>query len=188
MFSPIANRIRRRFAVCDDDDFRQANVEVSIVCISAFLPLWAGAGFFSMTTRAGATAEFAWHFFISGELLLIACAIIGPLIYIITRKYGKFTAPLSLRFPYSTGFSILIVLIWFIAGGIFVSKRASDLYHAQILDDGAMLGLSIVITVAALAILYLATLFRNSIDRLDPGKLMHDEQERFVKDYGNAQH
>lgn len=182
----MLERVKERFAVCEDDDYRQARTEVVLICISAFLPLWAGLGLFTMTKRKGAAAEFGHHFMASGEMLLIACAIIGPLIYFITRKYGRLADPLTLRFPFSTTFSVMIVLIWFVAGGIFVSKKISDAYQADVFDNDAMWYLSLVVTVAAVLILYFATLFRNSIDRVDPGKLMHDEQEKFVRDFDDA--
>ena len=186
MIASFCARCFRRFTACAREDYYQAAIEVAVICMSAFVPLWAGLGLFSMAKRPGSAAKYAFSLMTSGEMLLIACAIIGPLIYVITRKYGKFADPLTLRFPYGTGFSLMIVVIWFIAGGVFVSKKASDLYGAELFDDDAMWNLSAGITIAAVAILYIATVFRNCMDRIDPGPLMHDEQEKFVKDFSGA--
>ncbi|MGO8866363.1 MAG: hypothetical protein ACLQME_07680 [Alphaproteobacteria bacterium] len=187
-FLPFCTRCFRRLKACAAEDFLQAAVEVGVICFSAFLPLIAGLVIFPLTNVPHATARYEYSFLTSGDMLLICCAIIGPLIYVVTRKYGKFIDPLTIRFPYSTGFSLIIVVIWFIAGGVFVAKKSFDLYVAgpNFFDDNAMWWLSVIITVIAIGHLYMATVFRNCLDRIDPGDLMHDDQEEFVKDFGNG--
>jgi hypothetical protein len=124
----------------------------------------------------------------SGEMLLISCAIIGPLLYVISKRYGNLEDPLTLRFPYSLAFSLVIITIWFISGGVFTAKKLGSIYVdlADILDNGAMWNLSAAITLAAILTLYCATVFRNYMDRIDPGSLMHAEQEEFVRDFTNG--
>jgi len=178
----------KRFTDCGSQDYTQAAVEVLIVCISAFLPLWAGMLVFSITDMTGSVAKYGNSFMMSGEMFSIACAIIGPLIYVVTKKYGHLADPLTLRFPYSTSFSIFIVLIWFTSGCVFVLIKATELFHVEIVDADALWSLSLTVTLAAVAILYFATVFRNFIDRIDAGRLMHDDQERFVKEFGDAGH
>jgi hypothetical protein len=173
-----------RIGECSTEDFRQAAFEVLIICFSAFIPLWAGLGVFSLIRRPGAVSTYAMSFMTSGEMLLIACAIIGPLVYILTRKYGNLRDPLTLRFPYSMGFSIIILIIWFAAGGVFVVNKLGELYNvANIFDETAMWNLSTWISIASVAILFIATVLRNYMDRMDPGALMHENQEEFVRDF-----
>jgi hypothetical protein len=186
-FFHLLARPFRRFADCGQEDYAQAAIEVFIICVSAFLPLWAGIGFFAMTQLKGSVQTYSNSFMTSGEMFLIACGLIGPLIYIITRKYGRFNDPLTLRFPDSTGFSVFIVLIWFISGCVFVSNKAGEVFKTDVFDDAAIWDLSLAITVVAIAVLYFATAFRNSMDRVDAGRIMHDDQESFVRDFGNAE-
>jgi hypothetical protein len=176
-----------RIGECSTEDFRQAGLEVLVVCLSAFIPLWAGMGIFSLTRTPGAVSTYALSVMTSGEMLLIACAIIGPLIYILTRKYGNLRDPLTLRFPYSTGLSIIILVIWFASGGVFVVNKLGGLYSSpNIFDETAMWDLSEGISIAAVAILFLATVLRNYMDRMDAGALMHADQEEFVRDFTNG--
>ena len=183
--SSICARCFRRIAQCNLEDVKLAAIEVAVICISAFVPLWAGMFFFSLTDQAGSAVSYGNSFMISGEMLLISCAMIGPLIYIVTRKYGKFIDPLTIRFPYSTGFSVVIVMIWFISGGIFISKKATDLRGIHLFADNAMWDLSFVVTAGAVVILLLATIFRNCMDRADPSGMMRADEEQFLRDFEN---
>lgn len=177
-----------RIGACAAEDFGRAFVEVFVICASAFLPLWAGLGFFLLTKIEHAAKIYGRTFMESGDILLISCAIIGPLIYILTRRYGNLPAPLTLRFPYSIGFSLIILLIWFIAGGVFVIEKGGAFYPAvaSIFDDNAMIDLSAVIGISTISILYFATVLRNYMERVDPASLMHDDQERFLRDFRNG--
>ena len=79
----IRKFLNNRFArirVCSRDDFWQASVEVSIICVSAFLPIWLGLFVLSITTLLGSTAAFLTSFMTSGDALLIACGIISRMI------------------------------------------------------------------------------------------------------------
>jgi len=81
---------------------------------------------------------------------------------------------------------MVVVIIWFIAGGIFIIKKGNDYYDIDLFENDAMMDLSIYATVFSMFILFLATVFRNSMERIDPGRLMHDDQERFVRDYSSG--
>jgi hypothetical protein len=131
----------QRFDACSATDFGEAAIEVGVICLSAFIPLWAGLGIFALMTTPGAVGQYGMSFMTSGEMLLISCAVIGPMLYLLTKKYGNLSDNLTLRFPYSTGFSVLIVLIWFIAGGVFVVKKVL-IGGPIIFDDNAMWYLS----------------------------------------------
>jgi hypothetical protein len=184
LFSNRFTRIR----ACSAEDFSQACIEVMIICISAFLPIWLGLFVLSITTLLGSMGAFLTSFMTSGDALLIACGIIGPLIYVLTKKYGRLEDPLTLRFPYSPGLSLLILVIWVIAGVVFVLKKMSDLQllSPTVIDKGAIWNLSLFITFGSVTVLYFATVFRNNMDHSDPAVLMHNEQEEFVKDYENG--
>lgn len=178
-------RLFGRLSTCSPADFRDAAIEVAVICLSAFIPLWAGLGVFALMTIPGAVARYGVSFMTSGEMLLISCAIIGPTLYVITKRYGNFIDPLTLRFPYSTGFSVIIVMVWFISGGIFVFKKVM-VGTSNVIDAGAMWYLSLGISLISVFILYFATVFRNSMMRADAGALMHEQQEKFVRDFGNG--
>jgi len=180
-------RCFRRLKACSVDDSREAAIEVFLICASAYLPLWGGSFFLSLTDLpSGSVGKYATSFVASGEVLLIACAIIGPLIYIIGRKYGKFFGPLTVQFPYNIPFTIFIVVIWLFAGGVAFGTKAGELYEKKIFADAALSILSVSMTLTAIAVLYFATVLSNCIEKLDPGQLMHDEQERFVKEFGRG--
>lgn len=180
-------RFRRLFS-CSAADFTQAGIEVGIVCFSAFLPIWLGVIVLSVTTIVGSVWDYTASVLTSGEVLLIACGIIGPLIYVITRKYGRLEEPLTLRFPYSAGLSILILLIWLVASVVFVLQKMAGLgvLSANVIDGTAILILSLIVTVGSVVVLYFATVFRNSMDRGDAAGMMHNEQEAFVREFTNG--
>jgi hypothetical protein len=175
----------KRLYDCSREDFAQAGIEVSIVCLSAFLPIWLSLLVWSLTNLQEA---FILSFMTAGDILLISCAIIGPLIYVLTKKHGQVEDPLTLRFPYSPGLSVLILIIWVIAGVVFVLQKTSDLHliSANILNRHAIWDLSIAIAIGSIAVLYFATVFRNNMGHSEPAAIMHDEQEEFVKEYGDG--
>ena len=124
-------------------------------------------------------------FIFSADVLLISCAIIGPLIYVLTRKYGQLAEPLTLRFPYSPGLSALILIVWVIAGVVFVLQKMSDLHllAAAIVNKEAIWHLSLAIALGSITVLYFATVFRNNMEHSDAAVLMHDQQEAFVREF-----
>src|SRR5437879_5520328 len=80
----------RDFAKCSFSDFREAWAELCITTIFTTMPLWimplVGPIIFKTDTSFFGHVEKSID---EGELFIYSAALLGPLIFIITRKYGE---------------------------------------------------------------------------------------------------
>ena len=93
---------------CRRQDYTEATKEVIGTVLLAILPIWLGAAFMVLIPRAS-VGHYVGDFLSSGEALLISAALIGPSIYVITKRYGDL--PRSLTFHFPQGW--FLVLLWF---------------------------------------------------------------------------
>src|SRR2546423_458868 len=93
---------------CRRKDYVEAAKEVFATVVLAALPVWLGAILMMLIPKAS-VGHYVGDFLSSGEALLISAALIGPSIYIITKKYGSLPKSLTIHFPQGW----FLVLLWF---------------------------------------------------------------------------
>ena len=150
---------------CRRQDYTEAAKEVFATVLLAALPVWLGAVILMLIPRAS-VGHYVEEFLTSGEALLISAALVGPSIYIITKKYGDLPKRLTIHFPQGW----FLVLLWFVVCMIVTAIFGAQKIYAQVaeggkgqalFDESLMQHLSSIILVVAIASLYIVTVFRN---------------------------
>lgn len=111
-----------------------------------------------------------------GDLFIYSSALIGPLIYSITKQYGekeenddgrksRFPITLTIKFPYGTTFFIISILVCMIAAICFGLLRFQSLQIiSATLQGEAFLYTSIVIYVFTLSCMYCVSVYRLELE------------------------
>lgn len=173
---PFIRDLRR----CRRKDYTEATKEVIGTVVLAVLPIWLGAILAALIPRASAS-HYVGDFLSSGEALLISAALIGPSIYIITKRYGNLPRSLTIHFPQGW----FLILLWFtlcmIITAIFGVQRmypqiAPNL-QGPLLDAEWMQKLSGWILVITIAALYVVTVFKNFAEEGASAEMRSEEGE-----------
>jgi hypothetical protein len=72
---------------CSRTDYAEAGKEALFTLLFSFLPILIGILFGAMSTRVGAVADVVNNFLSGTNALLLAAAIVGPLLYALNKKY-----------------------------------------------------------------------------------------------------
>lgn len=176
-----------RLPECRFKDIKEAAIEVIIATIFSTMPIWflriVGPLFLKQTPASDAIR--------TGELFLFSAALVGPLIYIITKNYGEKDEAESLAFkqyrisfPYGAGFVFFSVFLCFLSSLSFTVLRnplfKQDQLNALINYDG-------VITVSwwifwiSILVFFCATAYRNSIEHV--GDSLRSDERDFAKEW-----
>src|SRR5689334_7475381 len=107
---------------CRRKDYVEAAIEVFATVILAGLPVWLGAILMALIPRAS-VSHYVGDFLGSGEALLVSAALIGPSVYIITKKYGDLPKSLTIHFPQGWFLVLLWLTICMIITAIFGLQR-----------------------------------------------------------------
>lgn len=115
--------------------------------------------------------------FESGQLAIYAATLVGPLAYIVFKKYGRHKAPkvngsdeerpLSYPFPYGRLTFALTAIICLIAGVIFLAQNLQKipaLSNLQVVSSIGLIGLSVLIFIIANILLFCVIAYRNMLD------------------------
>ena len=129
---------------------RAALNDLFITTLFSLLPLW----FYPIIARLGFGTPF-WStvksFVNGGELFIYSAALVGPLIYSITKKYGDnaednaetgvgvFPKIWSIQFPYGTLFVLISILVCCFAAIFFGIMRVNSSANLPIQPDEDML-------------------------------------------------
>jgi hypothetical protein len=177
-----------RLQECSEDDIRQATAEVAIMSISSLLPIWLCLLFSLITLRWGDFGDFLSDYIVSGDVLLTSCALIGPVMYILWKKYGEeLPDRFTIRFPYGLMLSASIVGIGISSAAAFGYTHIESAWKvalqptAPLANRISMGGFSLLILVASIVILFIATALRNSTEKLDAAKLMRESDADFLQ-------
>jgi hypothetical protein len=170
---------------CRRQDYAEAAKEVIGTVLLGILPVWLGAGLIMLIPRAS-VLHYIGEFFSSGEALLVSAALIGPSIYIITKKYGELPKSLTLHFPQGWFLIVLWLSICMIITAIFGLQRIPpqvwpDLKE-PLFDVPLMQRLSIAILVVTIASLYVVTVFKNFAEEGASAE-MHSDTADFLKEW-----
>ena len=178
-----------RLAEVPKDAGMEALWETLTTTLFATMPFWIlpVIGHFILIPRPS-----FWDTMHGGEGLVYAAALLGPLVYILTRRYGRYSfrpdkgelLPLSVRFPYGGLFSTLTIIACVIAGSTFAivaSDKPSDLN----INHSGILTLSSFLMIAATVVLFLVTAYRNMLDSIDEraAEKIVDEQPRQEEEF-----
>lgn len=170
----------RQFHLCSSNDFKEAALEILMATIFSIMPLWIVPAILSVVLRSEINlSDYLYRLIGGGELLVYCSAVAGPLIYIITRRYGEkitddMTDPgtsrlanrfgYSLIFPHATTFVACSAFICLVAGVTFsLTKNPGLSNDAAKLNLEGIFWSSIVLYVFSLYCLFWASAYRNAI-------------------------
>lgn len=126
-----------------------------------------------------------------GELYLYSAALLGPLIYSVSKRYGAndnlpdaseserqgFPRNVSLRFPYEGLFSAIAILVCVVAAGIFAWVRAStDGLLVPELNQEAVLWASAILYGFTLSCMFCVLVYRIDLEDI-PNRFGDDTKE-----------
>jgi hypothetical protein len=180
--------LTRELLNCRRQDYAEAAKEVVTTLAFSMLPFWLGTLIFFLVKR-GSVVKFIDDFLASGEALLISAALIGPVIYVITKQYGDLPRSLTIRFPQGWLFVIVAIAICLITAAIVILQRVylqvfASGNDAALFEAGLMRGLSLAIFIVTVSSLYLVTVLKNYTDTgaaaemRHQGKVFHKEWRR----------
>lgn len=178
-----------RLPECSLEDIKDAATEVSIATAFATMPLWLLPVLSAILFKEPVTGYEAIK---TGELFLFSTALVGPLVYIISKNYGEKTSRgedrgflrYSIRFPYGQGFVYFCVAICLISSFAFIVLRnplfkESEL--ARMINYDGVITLSWACFVLATIIFFCATAYRNSLDNIP--RVMPKQERDFIHEW-----
>lgn len=180
----------KHFFACSQRDYVDAGKEIFSILLFALLPFWLGYLLSYTLTDPGAATKFLHELTENGEILIVSAALTGPLLYILTKDYDIHSHGSNVRFPFGWFFVVSVVVICMFSAGIFGIRRVitnSQLFEpgniGKLLDFSKLSVFSYVIFVAAVTMLFLVSLFRNSLERGGPVKLLRNETASYVREF-----
>lgn len=161
---PFIRDLRR----CRRKDYVEAAKEVFATVLLAVLPVWLGAVVLMLIPRAS-VGHYVGEFLSSGESLLVSAALVGPSVYIITKKYGDLPKSLTIHFPQGWFLVLLWLVICMTITAIFGAQRIyAQVAHGGpepvLFDVASMQTFSSIVLVLTIASLYIVTVFRNFVE------------------------
>ena len=133
---------------------RDAVKELSVATVFSLFPIWLYPLLMSFTDQP--LMETLRSCVQRGELYLYSAALLGPLIYSVSKRYDTndhvadtsgserrgFPRIVSLRFPYEGLFSVIAILVCSVAGCVFALMRASadGLFAPNLNEETTLLG------------------------------------------------
>ena len=165
---------------------KQAAFETLTTLLFATMPFWVlpALGHFLFRPRPSFDEGFQ-----RGEGLVFAAVLLGPLVYVITKRYGRFNlrfpssdaplSPLSMSFPYGGLFVTITALTCAIAGFAFAFLNGPAAASEGLNREG-LISLSWILMIGAAFIFFLVTAYRNLLDEIerDKAEKVVDEQPR----------
>jgi hypothetical protein len=170
---------------CRRKDYAEAAKEVIATVLLAIVPVWLGAAVMLLIPSAS-VGHFVGDFLSSGEALLVSVALIGPSIYIITKKYGDLPKSMSIHFPQGYFLVILWLSICMVITAIFALQRiylqVVPNHQGQLFDGPLMQKFSTGILMVTIISLYVVTVFRNFVEEGASAE-MHSDTAEFLKQW-----
>jgi hypothetical protein len=168
---PLLGRLRE----VPDDALREARDEVLTTTLFAAMPFWFPLVAYLVMTQPPAALEGLRK----GELLIYSASLVGPLTYIITKRYGRFVAPnddpdqpdtpLSFPFPYGRASVALAMIICVISGVVITLQKLDYLPKTKdlhLIYEPGLAITSLVVFVLATTLIFCVAAYRNLIEGL----------------------
>lgn len=175
-----------RLGEVPSDARKQAMYETLTTTVFASMPFWIlplfGYFLFHPRPAIGDAVQ-------RGEGLIYASALLGPLVYVITKRYGRFNlriassngsaTPLSMSFPYG-GLFLTITAITCVAAGFAFAITQQAGSHQTDLDLAGAKALSWILISGSTIIFFLVTAYSNMLEDLEKNKadMIVEEQPR----------
>ena len=119
-----------------------------------------------------------------GELFVYTAASLGPLFYIITKKYAEWEAEkhrLTISFPSGNAFLIFSLIVCIISGFGFAILRIPELKSDNLpVNHAGVIRFSLFLFASALTCLSCASAYRNSIEEFVAGAQINVDQDDFL--------
>jgi hypothetical protein len=165
---------------------KQAFFETITTTLFATMPFWVlpTLGYFIFQPRPSFNDTLR-----HGEGLIYASVLLGPLVYVITRRYGRFNlvftekktlaSTLSMSFPYGGSFVIVTALTCAIAGFSFAELQRTSSTDPGLNQHGVAF-LSWILMFGATGIFFLVAAYGNMLDDIEKNKteMVVEEQPR----------
>lgn len=175
-----------RLGEVSTESCRQALSETITTTLFATVPFWLlpVLGYFIFRPRPLFTDTLR-----HGEGLIYASVLLGPLVYVITRRYGRFNlvfsekktvaSPLTMSFPYGGTFVIVTAFTCLIAGVSFALLQRTGPIDPGLYQQGVGL-LSCILIFGATLIFFLVAAYSNMLDDLEKNttEMVVEEQPR----------
>lgn len=169
--------------------------ETLVGTIFSTLPIWFFPIFISNSISGGPdTFELFVNSIRRGDLFIYSAALIGPLIYTITKNYaevadgdGENKAPfrtLTFEFPYGPSFVIIAIFICMMAAICYGISNLSSFPGAKIiLMEPFLIKSSVAVYIFSLLCLFAVSTYRNEFSTLN--RNLSDDERSFFKNWKN---
>lgn len=168
----------------------QAFYETSVTAILSSLPIW----LMPLLSNFGGRASTLDESILKGEIFIYSAALVAPLIYVITKKYGEFEGKgensnfsfrLSMIFPYGMGFVLIAFLMCAISTYSITQLRSLDINLLTSENKVSITWWSYVTLAITYILFFLICAYRNMLDDIlrTAGKLISNEQRQEENDF-----
>lgn len=119
----------------------------------------------------------------NGEFFIYSATILGPLSYLIHKRYGRYKArvreddddgePLSFPFPYGRSLAYMISITCILSGVIFSIQQIEYLEafkNVRFINRSGLIWLSVLVFVMANIVVFCVLAYRNMLDRLSQNR------------------
>lgn len=138
-------------------DHREAFKEVAINIVFSTSPIWLGCVFLFAARGFTSLGELVHKNIEHGEMFIYATASIAPLYYFIFKEYEGVD-----KFPNASGFMFLGAIVLLLGGcGFAVTRLLAVIGVASSWNEDLLFTFSWMLYIAAVAIVYLAHVYRN---------------------------
>lgn len=157
------------------DALKEARDEVLTTTLFAGMPFWFPLLAYLVMTHPPALLEGLRR----GDLLIYSASLVGPLTYIITKRYGRYVArsdnpdepdtPLSLPFPYGRSSVALAMVICIISGVVITLEKLAYLpstTNLHLIYEPGLAITSVAVFLIATTLIFCVASYRNLIEGL----------------------
>lgn len=154
---------------------KEARAEIVNTTIFAAMPFWFPIIGYVILTQSPALLDSVRN----GELLIYAATLVGPLAYIITKRYGKYVAPndesdqpdLPLSYPFPEGrVSVTVAMVICIISGIVITLQKIQglpiLSGIKLVNSTGLAISSIILLFVSTLLLFCVSAYRNFMELL----------------------
>ena len=177
---PIIGQLREK---CSRQNLCDALYETASFMFFATMPLWVLPIFSYWIFSSNRTVvDQAISLAGDGELFVYSAASLGPLFYIITKRYGEWNATalhkLTISFPSGISFILFSFIVCLLSGFFFGVVRIPELKSTKLpIDELRIIWTSVAMFTIALVCLFCASAYRNSIEEFVRTAKMNDDDE-----------
>jgi hypothetical protein len=185
---------------CSPTDFRDAFIELSITTIFSTLPIWFPWFWSSLIQSNLSFSDQLRGTIRGGELMVYCAALVGPLVFIISKRYGERRQepgfPFVIAFPHGIEFVVGSALICiFASGGISALKFSVLTGYPIKLNEHGVIWTSACLYGVSLYFFFFASAYRNAMSSataengtsaIEKSQML--EEEKFTEEWEARSH